>query len=639
MILQNSYNILWLDITSTQKQITKRWKDILKYLAIWESPDFENDLFFSKEYRNEIYVKEAIDNLTNPKNRLLNVFFWFDIDDERDKELFLLINEKDFNWAITLLESSSNTKNLIILYSLILLNKEINDIKLDNTSIELVEKLIIMFDDLLKDEKFWKVFEKKFYLYDDLSTDKKILNDFQLDIWTYLSDIFYDISKNLWDNNVLKVFNKYFKNTKWNKTNSEIDALYWELTKIVEKLERMDISEDWVFDEDEKQELKNTYKEIDNVLKKIKDIWLYDDSKTLLIRDNLVKALRVIMLDLSNNLNEDEEVIEVQKFALKIVWTDWLKHKIKEEYDIISQNIEFKPIIQLIDEAKHEQAYNKIEEFESKNNSIKKNNWLKSLKKQAIFWLLWEKFVEAKKLFDEENYDKARTKFNKVENIAKDNIELFEWINPEWLSNIINTIKEYLQKVEKWELDLKEVFNYIDKLREDILEKLSKEDSYYFIFYFDSLTYWYISEINIWNTKTDECYFCKKCKALEDRYIPVDMYKITKNFDILIYSNKKFKRIEVKVPICERCLEVREKNSSWSWKAFFSSFFCFIIFIILWWEEMVWLGCIIWIILFFIFKSNFKHEDTSRIINDNPNNYYLIEQMQSEWWKIWYEPQ
>jgi hypothetical protein len=46
---------------------------------------------------------------------------------------------------------------------------------------------------------------------------------------------------------------------------------------------------------------------------------LYDDSKTILIRDNLVKALRVIMLDLSNNLSEDEEVLKVLRFALKIV--------------------------------------------------------------------------------------------------------------------------------------------------------------------------------------------------------------------------------------------------------------------------------------------------------------------------------
>jgi len=87
MILYNAYNILWLDTSSTQKEITKRWKDILKYLAIWEVPFFDNDLDLIEEYRNKVYIKESIDNLSNPKERLINSFFWFEIEDEEDKKI------------------------------------------------------------------------------------------------------------------------------------------------------------------------------------------------------------------------------------------------------------------------------------------------------------------------------------------------------------------------------------------------------------------------------------------------------------------------------------------------------------------------------------------------------------------------
>jgi len=83
------------------------------------------------------------------------------------------------------------------LYSLVLLDKDISNIELDDTPLELTEKLIIMFYKLSKNEKFWKLFEQKFYLHDDLSTDKKILKEFKSNLGEYLSDLFYDISKNI----------------------------------------------------------------------------------------------------------------------------------------------------------------------------------------------------------------------------------------------------------------------------------------------------------------------------------------------------------------------------------------------------------------------------------------------------------
>ena len=499
MILYNAYNILWLDTSSTQKEITKRWKDILKYLAIWEVPFFDNDLDLIEEYRNKVYIKESIDNLSNPKERLINSFFWFEIEDEEDKKIFNLINKKKFIWAISLVEKSKNKKNLAILYSLILLDKDLENIKINDTPIVLAEKLINIFKELWENKWFWKLFEKKFFLHDDLSTDKKILEDFKSNLWVYLSDLFHDISKNIWNDEVLKIFNKTFSNIKWNKTNKEVDIVYLKLTEIVKRLEWMDISEDWIFDDDEKAELKKTYREVNSLLKKFKDIWLYDDSKTILIRDNLVKALRIIMLDLSNNLSEDEEVLKVLKFALKIVWTDWLKHKIKEEYGIITENIELKPIIKLIDEWKNKAAYIRINKLEKLNNDEKKLQSLKNLKNQAVFWLLWDDFLKAKKLFEKWSYVEANNLFKKVELFAEENIYLFN-IDEKVLNTTIINIKNYLEELSQWKYESKDVFDYIDGIRDWAVKNLWEVEWYFCIFYIDSISYWYISDIN-WNPK------------------------------------------------------------------------------------------------------------------------------------------
>lgn len=633
-LINNSYHILWLDTSSSQKQISKRAKDILKYLAIWEVPDFENDLYFTNEYRNEIFVKSAMDSLTNPKDKIINTFFWFDIENDDDKSIFSIYNTKNYNNAIDLFNKSDNKKNLAILYTLLLLDPNIS-----SDYSEYVENSLDLFKEIQDDDKFWRMFEKKYFLFDDISTNKDLISEFRKDLGKHLSNIFYDISAKLWDDTILKKFHKYFKNTKWNKANEQVEKIYLDLGKLSRELEDMNISEDWVFDDDEKVKVKKIHYDITLLLRKLQDLWLYDDSKTLIIRDTVAEAFRTIMLDLNNELNEEDEALKVLNYALDIVGTDWLKHKIKEEYKTITANIKLKPVIQLLDEEDFIWASEQVEKLEKEKLSAEDQRYLKNLKKRAVFWRLWKWFIDWKDLFEKEDYIKARKYFNKVEELAEKNIELFEWINPEWLINIVKQIKEYLAKVEKWKLDFQEVINYIDELRASILEKLPEEDSYFFIFYFDSLTYWYISELNAWNTKSDTCYFCWKEKAMKDKYVPVSMYKITKNFDILIYSNKKFRKTEVQVPICEKCNEVREKNSWGAWKAFFIALIWVIIFAFLWWEEMFFFWAIGWIIAFVVMKKNFKHEDTGRIIDNDPNHYEIIKEMQSEWWKLWDWPQ
>lgn len=634
IIINNYFHILWLDISSDQKQISKRAKDILKYLAIWETPEFDNDFDFTKDYRNEIYVKWALDNLSKPKEKLINTFFWFDIESDEDKKIFTLINNNEFDKVIELAKKSWNKKNLALIYSINLLEPSI---KVNYK--ELVEESVKLYKDISEDDKFWKMFEKKYFLYDDLSTNKELILELRKELWKYLSNLYYDISAKIWDDTVLKVFHKYFKNSQWNKTNEEVEKIYLELNRFAWELKEMNISDDGIFDDDEKKNIKKIHKNILSLLKKLKDLWLYDDSKTLLVRDIVAESFRIIMLDLNNELSEEDEALNVLNYAIDIVWTEGLKHKIKEEYKTITANIKLKPVLQLLDDEDFLWASKKIEELENEELNKEDEQIFKNLKKRAVFWRLWKWFIDWKELFEKENYINARKYFNKVEKLAEKNIDLFEWINPEWLINIVKEIKEYLVKVEKWKLDFQEVIKYIDELRWSILEKLSEEDSYFFIFYFDSLTYWYISEVNAWNTKSDTCYFCWEEKAMKDKYVPVNMFKITKNFDILIYSSKKFRKTEVQVPICEQCNEVREKNSWWAWRAFFLSLIWAVIFIYLWWEEMFLVWAILWIVAFFVMKKIFKHENTARIINNDPNNYEIIKEMQSEWWKIWDWPQ
>lgn len=335
MLLENYFHILWLDISSNQKQISKRAKEILKYLAIWEIPEFENDFYFTKNYRNENLVKLALDNLSKPKEKLINVFFWFDIESEKDKQIFTLTNEKKYEKAIELIKQQWNKKNLAIMYLLFLLESSMN-----KEYSKYLEESINIFKEISEDNKFWLSFEKKYLLFDDISTNKDLIKEFRKDLWKYLSNIYYDISLKLWDDNVQKIFHDNFKNTKWKKSNEQIEKITLELNKIALELEALNINDDWILSNEKKNFIKNSLNKIQDILNKTIEVWVYDSSEIIIVRDKLANTIHSISLDFYNYANDKKKGLSFLEIAINICWTEWLKLKFQEEIKIINKWIE-----------------------------------------------------------------------------------------------------------------------------------------------------------------------------------------------------------------------------------------------------------------------------------------------------------
>lgn len=502
MLLENYFHILWLDISSNQKQISKRAKEILKYLAIWEIPEFENDFYFTKNYRNENLVKLALDNLSKPKEKLINVFFWFDIESEKDKQIFTLTNEKKYEKAIELIKQQWNKKNLAIMYLLFLLESSMN---IDYS--KYLEESINIFKEISEDNKFWISFEKKYLLFDDISTNKDLIKEFRKDLWKYLSNIYYDISLKLWDDNVQKIFHDNFKNTKWKKSNEQIEKITLELNKIALELEALNINDDWILSNEKKNFIKNSLNKIQDILNKTIEVWVYDSSEIIIVRDRLAKIIRSISLDFFNYANDKKKSFSFIEIALNICWTDWLKHKINEEYKTIASNIKLLPVIKLLDTEDYIWASKKIDELNLDELNKEDKKLLFNLKKRSIFWRLWKWFMKGKEFFENEDYSNALKYFTSTEELAKENIKLFEWINQKALNELINSIKDYFWKIGKWELNTKEVFEYIDDLRDKVIKQLSEEDWYVFIFYIDSISYWYLSDAYLNPKKSEQPLF------------------------------------------------------------------------------------------------------------------------------------
>src|SRR3989338_6844748 len=95
LIENNAYRILGLDVNANQKDILKRYKEIINRLKIEDYPEYDLDLNLPKNLRNETSVNDALKRLQSQKSNIKEYFFWFQINDSIDKKALKSIQEKD----------------------------------------------------------------------------------------------------------------------------------------------------------------------------------------------------------------------------------------------------------------------------------------------------------------------------------------------------------------------------------------------------------------------------------------------------------------------------------------------------------------------------------------------------------------
>ena len=75
-------------------------------------------------------------------------------------------------------------------------------------------------------------------------------------------------------------------------------------------MNNLKISEDGIFDDNEKRILKDSVNDFKNYFEKINYLGLYESSKVKIVRDNVAKCLLTQSNDLNNNLAEYKEALE-----------------------------------------------------------------------------------------------------------------------------------------------------------------------------------------------------------------------------------------------------------------------------------------------------------------------------------------
>lgn len=365
ILLTNSYQILGLDNTATQKEIIKRSKDILNLLAIDEKPEYDLDLGIFNKLRTESQVKEAAQNLAVPKKRIREYFFWFDIHDSTDGKAISLVQELDFSmardvWKEALEKDNSRTnfykKNLALVDLWILYEKD--------TQYALKES-VSLWKELTESEEFWEDYSKIYKLNDDLSSDQEVINDFKKQLPAILSDIYTDFGRKHSTNTYLNEFVKAFGSKGEQLDKTVLTPLYQKINNALDRLDNIEIKSGETLAKTELSQIKESIQEIQDSFNEIIEVGLYDDSQTKVLRDKAATTIRRISLDFNNNIFEYKSAQGFIGIASSLAGTALLKDKIKVDVEAIDSNVadlELTDVTELIQKQKFKEAMELIDE-------------------------------------------------------------------------------------------------------------------------------------------------------------------------------------------------------------------------------------------------------------------------------------
>jgi len=471
LLKNNAYHVLGLDTSATQRDIQKRAKEIVKYLQIDDTPEYDFDIGIFENFRTVDSVKNAVQILTSPKKQIKDYFFWFYISDEIDEQAMDILHKKDPEGALRVWEQHAEgestkamyyKKNLALLYC-ILLFKEDNK--------QHLKKSLQIWHEIVSSSKFWTAFTKIYKHNDELDADQEILSDFQKQATSFLSDLYAEISHARGDDSYVAEFTVLF-NLRGEKTEKVIMApIFHEITEAVEKLEAMKVSDDGELDKEEASQIKQHVTKIQNCCNKLIDLGLYDDSQSKTIRDRAAAAIRSIVLDIHNNLDDMPKAEQLLNVAMQFVGSSGMENKLKQDLDQFKKNNKFlnavAPIMALMNDEKFDEALALIDQKRTSSKDPEFKDAMDNKKKEAVTRYAVIEYVEGKKLFEDNKHDEARPILQKSASIVYDNIDIYNVDNDiidSWLDLIKNNVK----------ILTSENANEVDEVQNKMLKKIDE---------------------------------------------------------------------------------------------------------------------------------------------------------------------
>jgi len=480
LIVHNAYRIFGLDNSANQKDILKRYKEIINRLKIEDYPQYDLDLDFDEKFRTEETVNEALKRLQNVKNNIIEYFFWFQISDTIDEEALNYLKEKDYTKAIQTWQNASEInnstslfykKNLALLYCLTLLTQQNSNY---------LQASLSNWNEIINSDKFWIGFEKNYSMINDQVVNTEIINDFRKNVVKYVSDIYTDLYQQYQDPKYVKEFQDTFGLIGEKAEKNLLKPIHQSIYETIEELNKIsqdenqasatnldkkcdncgDASAKKYFDYDDGSVLcetcrKNIGKEwkknIDNLegtiegskklwasiqklvsklesqLDQLRNMGLYEDDQSKVVRDHVAQAIRNASVYIHNKVHMSSQSAELLTLAIKIAGTE----SVKEQY-----GTDLNKVHEIAEDEDKTALFLPIPKFFGKKELVVKNTFLEYKEKRIYY----KDIVGI-------SYHNEDTKFNFVIYSSKDKIDLTFSNHQDLWYELINIGKQYIEPI------------------------------------------------------------------------------------------------------------------------------------------------------------------------------------------------
>lgn len=406
----NAYSILGLDTSAPQREISRRSKDIIKFLNIDQARDFETDIgVINKTERSETSVNDAVQRLSSPVKRIGEYFFWFEVENDQDEKDLNLLRDTQYDealddWKERSEKSLTAKRNLAIASSLLL----------NHTGYKKYLRLSVdAWSEIVTSDRFWQHFEKVYALNDEVGTNKDALDNFRSDLTNHLSDFYSDVSRAKKDSGIYAAFSTVFK-VKGKKVQDEVlEPIFERVNNASKQLQDLKVSEDSIISPQEVMAIKRLVRILQDSFQEIKDLGLYDDSHVKVMRDKAAEAISAVSVDLYNNLGEVTKSSALDKIALSFASGPAVISRINKDITITQQTLSrekiIKPINELIEGEEFEQAIELIinsQQAHTDNRDLQ--DFLATRLKWCITGIAVSQFNEGEKLYNDKKYNEAK---------------------------------------------------------------------------------------------------------------------------------------------------------------------------------------------------------------------------------------